>query len=176
MLICSVMLLTMTICDVVQRANWLAALKNGVGGKAAFATSTAPKMKAYAAPADYGRVSQQKGKSTKQDFVAVYVAIGMITLSTGLGLHTAWQHLRNSPEVHVKKKRRETLPEVVEPEHVAEESEKFIKNSFFRKVAHVQDRIYPDHHDIPNAVPKDAYAHRPRLETLKSVGVDPSHV
>ncbi|ESW31937.1 hypothetical protein PHAVU_002G280400 [Phaseolus vulgaris] len=159
-----------------MRGNWLAALKNGVGGRAAYTTSTAPKMKAYAASADYGRANQQKGKSSKQDFVAVYVAIGMITLSTGLGLHTAWQQLRNSPTVHVKKQRRETLPEVVEPDHVAEETEKFIKQSFFRKVAHVQDRIYPDHHHIPNSAAKDTYTHTPRLETLKSVGVDPSHV
>jgi len=162
---------------VVQRGNWLAVLKNGVGGnKAAYATATAPKMKAYAASADYGRLNQQKRNSTKQDFVAVYVAIGMITTAMGLGLHTAWQQLRNSPTVRVKKQRRETLPEVVEPEHVAEETEKFIKHSFFRKVAHVQERSYPDHHHIPNPVSKDAYAHTPRLETLKSVGIDPSHL
>ncbi|XP_027343618.1 uncharacterized protein LOC113856133 [Abrus precatorius] len=160
--------------------NWLAMLRNGFGGsKVAYTTSTAPKMKAYAPAADYGNVNQQyqqHGKSAKGDFVSVYVAIGMITLSTGLGLHTAWQQLWNSPTVRVKKQRRETLPEVVEPEHVAEESEKFVKKSFFRKVAHVQERSYPDHHHIPNSVRKDAYANTPRIETLKSVGVDPSHV
>ncbi|CAJ1937645.1 unnamed protein product [Sphenostylis stenocarpa] len=158
-----------------MRGNWLAVFKNGVGSKAAYTTSTPPKMKAYAAPSDYRHVNQHHGKSAKQDFVPVYVAIGMIALSTGLGLHTAWQQLRNSPTVRVKKQRRETLPEVVEPEYVAEEAEKFMKKSFFRKVAHVQERSYPDHHHIPNPILKDAYAHTPRIESLKSVGVNPSH-
>lgn len=159
----------------VQSGNWLALLRNSYGGKAAYATSTAPKMKAYAAAADYGH-KQQHGKSAKRDFVAIYVAIGMIALSTGLGLHTAWQQLRNSPTVSVKKQRRETLPEVVEPDHVAEEAEKFMKKSFFRKVAHVQERSYPDHHQILSPIQGDAYTYTPRVETLKSVGVDPSHV
>ncbi|KAF7840211.1 putative transmembrane protein [Senna tora] len=142
-------------------------------------TSTTPKAKAYAPAADYG-YAQGKGRSRsrseKKDFVPVYVAIGMIALATGLGLHTAWQQLRNSPTVRVKKQRRETLPEVVEPEHVAEESDRFLKKSFFRKVAHVQDHNNPDKHTIPDPIHKDAYAHRPRIETLKSVGVDPSHL
>ncbi|TKY60514.1 hypothetical protein E2542_SST17613 [Spatholobus suberectus] len=162
--------------------NWLALLRNGFGGgsKAAYTTSTVPKMKAYAPAADFGyghhRHQQQHSKSAKQDFVPIYVAIGLIATSTGLGLHTAWQQLRNSPTVRVKKQRRETLPEVVEPEHVVEEADKFMKQSFFRKVAHVQERSYPDHHHIPNPIRKDAYAYTPRVETLKSVGVDPSHV
>ncbi|RDX81862.1 Pentatricopeptide repeat-containing protein, partial [Mucuna pruriens] len=154
-------------------------LRSGYGGgRAAYTSSTVPKMKAHAPGADYGYVHhgyrQQHGKSAKQDFVPVYVAIGLIAMSTGLGLHTAWQQLRNSPTVRVKKERRETLPEVVEPEHVAEETHKYMKNSFFRKVAHVQDRSYPDHHHIPNPIGKDAYAYTPRLETLSSVGVHPS--
>lgn len=159
----------------VQRGNWLALLRNGLGeGKAAYTTSTIPKMKAYAPAADYGYVHhgqhQKHGKSAKGDFVAVYVAIGMISLSTGLGLHTAWQQLRNSPGVHVKKQRRETLPEVVEPDHVIEEADKFLKKSFFRKVAHVQDRSYLD------PIRRDAFAYTPRAETLQSIGIDPSHV
>lgn len=164
--------------------QWMALLRNGFqgGSKATYTSSSrVPKMKAYSPTADYGYIHQQhqprgKSKSAKGDFVPIYVAIGMIALSTGLGLHTAWQQLRNSPTVRVKKQRRETLPEVVEPEHVAEESEKFLKKSFFRKVAHVQERSYPDHNHIPNPVRRDAYAYPPRVETLKSVGVDPSHV
>ncbi|KAK7358729.1 hypothetical protein VNO77_00667 [Canavalia gladiata] len=163
--------------------KWLVLLSNGFrGGKASYATSTMAKMKAYAPAADYGyghQHYQQHGKtskSAKQDFIPIYVAIGMIALSTGLGIHTAWQQLRNSPTVRVKKQRRETLPEVVDPDHVAEEADKFLKKSFFRKMAHVQERSYPDHHQIPNPVRKDAYAYPPRVHTLKSVGVDPSHV
>lgn len=143
-------------------------------------TSTTPKTKAYASTADYGYVHQQQGKSSKSpakgNFVPMYVALGMIALSTGLGLHTAWQQLRNSPTVRVKKQRRETLPEVVEPEHVAEESDKFMKSSFFRKVAHVQDHNNPEKQVVPDPIRKDAYAYPARVETLKSIGVDPSHV
>lgn len=173
----------------VQMGNWMATtlLRNGLrGGKATYTTSTVPKMKAYSpAAGDYGYIHQQQqqqreksSKLAKQDFVPVCVAIGMIALSTTLGLYTAWQQLRNSPTVRVKKQRRETLPEVVDPEHVVEEADKYFKNSFFRKVAHVQERSYPDHNQIPNPIRRDAYAYPPRVETLKSVGVDvdPSHV
>ncbi|MED6191993.1 hypothetical protein PIB30_006140 [Stylosanthes scabra] len=158
--------------------QWIALLRGG--SRAAYSTtSTLPKMKAHAPSADYGYIHHHHGKikssTPKGDFVPVYVAIGMITLSTGLGLHTAWQQLRNSPTVRVKKQRRETLPEVVEPEHVAEESEHFLKGSFFRKVAHVQGRSYPDKELIPDSIRKDAYAYKPRIETLKSVGIDPAH-
>jgi len=169
----------------VQMGNWLVLIKNGFGGggKSAYTTSTVPKMKAYAPPAsDYGHIhhGQQHGKasskSTKQDFVPIYVAVGMIALSTMLGIHTAWQNLRNNPTVRVKKQRRETVPEVVEPDHVMEESDRFFKNSFFRKIAHVQERSYPDHNQVSSPIHRDAYAYQPRAETLKSVGVDPSHV
>lgn len=71
----------------------------------------------------------------------VCVALGMIGLSTSFGVHTAMQQLRRSPNVHVKKSRRETLPEIVEPEHVAQETDKFINKSLFRKVAHIQDVV-----------------------------------
>ncbi|KAK7291506.1 hypothetical protein RIF29_06704 [Crotalaria pallida] len=163
--------------------QWVALLNKGFrcGSKAAtYTTSTAPKMKPYppAAAGDYNHAhhqyQQRNAKSAKSDFVPIYVAIGMITLSTGLGLHTAWQQLRNSPTVRVKKQRRETLPEVVEPDHVVEEADKFIKKSFFRKVAHVQDQSYPDKNIIPNPIRRDAYAYEPRVETLKSVGIDPA--
>lgn len=162
--------------------QWVAILSHGFrgGSKAStYTTSTVPKIKAYApsAAGDYGyanhQYQQRHGKSAKGDFIPVYVAIGMIALSTGLGLHTAWQQLRNSPTVRVKKQRRETLPEVVEPDHVVEEADKYVKKSFFRKVAHVQDQSYPDKTIIPDPIRRDAYAYQPRVETLKSVGVDP---
>ncbi|KAL5053175.1 hypothetical protein RYX36_033857 [Vicia faba] len=160
--------------------NWMVLLKNGFGrgSRASYTSSTVPKMKAYTPPASDYRYAhkqqhgKQSSKSAKQDFVPVYVAVGMIALSTMLGLHTAWQHLRNNPSVRVKKQGRETVPEVVEPEHVTEESDKLYKNSFFRKVAHVQERSYPDHNQVPSSINKDVFAYQPRVETLKSVGVD----
>ncbi|KAI9114396.1 hypothetical protein K1719_014624 [Acacia pycnantha] len=145
-------------------------------------TSTTPKTKAYAPAADYsyghhhGQQQGRKPAGAKGDYVPVYVAIGMIALSAGFGLHTAWHQLRTSPTVRVKKQRRETLPEVVEPEHVAEESDKFIRGSFFRKVAHIQDKKYPEKQVMPDPIRNDAFAVPAKIETLKSVGVDPSHV
>ncbi|XP_028771281.1 uncharacterized protein LOC114728534 [Neltuma alba] len=142
-------------------------------------TSTTPKTKAYAPAADYGYAHHHQKRErmpAKGDFVPVYVAIGMIALSTGLGLVTAWHQLRTSPTVSVKKQRRETLPEVVEPEHVAEESEKFFKGSFFRRIAHIQDKNNPEKHVIPDPIRSDAYASPRKIETLKSVGVDPAQV
>ncbi|KAK9995243.1 hypothetical protein SO802_019929 [Lithocarpus litseifolius] len=143
----------------------------GRGGRATYATSTSPKLKAFAPTADFAHDGSTSSVAGKGDFVPVYVAIGMITLSMGLGIYTATQHLVNDPTVRVNKKRRETIPEVVEPERVVNEAERFVKKSLFRKVAHIQEF----NHVIPaDTIRKDIYAHRPRVETLQSVGIDPN--
>ncbi|KAJ0053089.1 hypothetical protein Pint_01308 [Pistacia integerrima] len=159
--------------------SYLRSMMRGIRGSnsATYATSTTPKLKAYAPTADYGHFQEHqqrsKTKAIRGDFVPVYVAIGMIVLSTTLGLHTVMQQLRYSPGVRVKKKERETLPEVFLPDKVVDEADKFKKKSFFRKVAHVQEFEYGDH-SISDPIRKDAFAHKPRAETLKSVGVDPT--
>lgn len=137
-------------------------------------------MKSYAPTADFSRFDHHRQQQSRTkasragDFVPVYVAIGMIALSVGFGLHTAKQQLAHSPSVSVRKKRRETIPEVVEPEHVAEEAEKFFAKSFFRKVAHVQEPAKFGDYSVPYDSPLgDVFAHRHRSETLKSVGIDP---
>ncbi|XP_057995923.1 uncharacterized protein LOC131175501 [Hevea brasiliensis] len=107
------------------------------------------------------------------EFVPVYVALGMIFLSTTLGLHTAKQQLMYSPSVRVKKKLRETIPEVVYSDKVVDEANKFIEKSFFRKAARVQE-FESGLQYIPDPIRKDIYAHSPRAETLKSIGIDPS--
>lgn len=85
----------------------------------------------------------------------VFVAVGMIATSVGFGIYTALHQLARAPNVFVKKSKRETIPEVVEPEHVVEETDKFIKKSFFRKVAHVQDS---DRHEImPDPIRGDMF-------------------
>ncbi|KAG6574202.1 hypothetical protein SDJN02_26021, partial [Cucurbita argyrosperma subsp. argyrosperma] len=147
-----------------------------------YATATEARMKSYAPAADFSRFDhnyqqqQSKPKASRAgDFVPVYVAIGLIALSVALGLHTAKQQLAHSPSVSVRKKRRETIPEVAEPEHVAEETEKFFAKSFFRKVAHVQELEKLRNYRVPyDPQLGDAYAHRHRTETLRSVGVDPA--
>lgn len=143
-----------------------------------YATSTSPKTKAYTPSAGVAAQNQQGYKRFfRGDFVPVYVVLGMITVSLGLGLHTAMHQLKHNPHVHVKKQRRETLPEVVEPEHVVEEAEKFMTNSFFRKVAHVEE-FDGYNHAVKDPTRRDAFAYKPsnpreRVVTLKDVGADP---
>ncbi|CAK7336874.1 unnamed protein product [Dovyalis caffra] len=146
-------------------------------GTATYATSTPPKLKSYAPAADqFGHQYHQEsklGKKIKGDFVPVYVALGMIAVSTSLGLYTAKQQVLYAPNVRVKKKTRETIPEVVDPDKVVDEADKFIKKSFFRKVAHVQEFDHDGLQYLPDHIHKDALAHKPHAETLKDVGVDP---
>ncbi|XP_057516677.1 uncharacterized protein LOC130797905 [Amaranthus tricolor] len=128
-------------------------------------TRTIPKMKAYAPAAEK---DPSKGKETG-NYVPIYVALGMIGLAVALGVHTAKQQFMYAPDVVLKKSRRETVPEVVEPERVAEESKDFIKNSLFRKVAHVQEFETP----VDNPIHGNPLTREPRVESLKSVGVNP---
>ncbi|KAL6175140.1 hypothetical protein ACLB2K_051783 [Fragaria x ananassa] len=142
-----------------------------VCGLRGYATSTLPKMRAYNPTANMAE--QQSSKKPRGDFVPVYVAVGMIALSVSLGLHTAKQQLFHNPNVFVKKDRREMLPEVVEPDRVVEDADKFVNKSFFRKVAHVQEFDNPVKSD---SIHGDVYAQRPRAVTLKEAGVDPKKV
>lgn len=102
-----------------------------------FATSTTPKMRAYATTAVQHPASRKA--VVKGDFVPVYVAMGMILMSATIGLHTALHELRYAPSVHLRKSRRETLPEVEDPDTVVHEADQFLKKSWFRKVAHILD-------------------------------------
>jgi len=146
-------------------------------GTATYATSTPPKLKSYAETADqFGHQYHQEskhGKKVRGDFVPVYVAIGMITVAISLGLYTAKQQVLYAPNVRVRKKTRETVPEVVDPDKVVDEADKFIKKSFFRKVAHVQEFDHNGLQYLPDPFRKDVFAQEPRAETLKDVGIDP---
>ncbi|KAG0485723.1 hypothetical protein HPP92_009802 [Vanilla planifolia] len=73
------------------------------------------------------------------DLVVLYVPLGLVLLGLTMGAYTAQRQLASSPSVRINKKRRGTVPEVDEPEHVAGEAERFVNRSFFRSVAHVQD-------------------------------------
>lgn len=112
------------------------------------------------------------GENSKGDYIPVYVALGMIVLSATLGLVTAKQQVAYNPSVRVSKKRRETIPEVVEPERVLDESDKFVNRSFFRKVAHVQDfdAVRTGTHDPTRA---DPFKTTKKAVTLQDVGVNP---
>ncbi|KAK8939203.1 hypothetical protein KSP39_PZI011215 [Platanthera zijinensis] len=107
------------------------------------------------------------------EFVPVYVALGLILVSASLGAHTIYTQLSYNPSVRLNKKRRETVLEVEDPERVAEEGVGYINHSIFRKVAHKQDfdAVRAGISDPMRA--KDVSLKSARMESLKSVGVDP---
>lgn len=150
---------------------------NRLRGCATYGTSTSPKMRAYVSATGYGHTlveEQSKSKvKVKGGFVPVYVALGMILLQASLALHIAKQHLMYSPSVRVKKKLRETMPEVDYPDKVVDDAYKFTGNSFFRKAAHIHE-FESGFQSTPDPIRKDVYAHTPQAVTLKSVGIDPS--
>ncbi|KAL1563814.1 hypothetical protein AAHA92_06238 [Salvia divinorum] len=88
-------------------------VKNGLGGKSTFTTSNfAPDLKA---------------RLGKGDFAPVSIVLGMVVVSTSLGIYTALHQLHSAPNVHLNKSRRETI------------SASFVEKSFFRKVAHLKE-------------------------------------
>ncbi|XP_030515526.1 uncharacterized protein LOC115729196 [Rhodamnia argentea] len=133
--------------------NLLQSLSSRLNQTAGFTTSTTPKMRAHAVPINKSELDQVKKRMKKGDFVPVCVALGMIAVSTSLGLYTAMGELKDSPTVRVRKSRRETLPEVVEPEVVVEEAERFMTRSLFRKIAHLQEFDAGDSTVSPNSSP-----------------------
>ncbi|GFQ01949.1 hypothetical protein PHJA_002338800 [Phtheirospermum japonicum] len=148
-------------------------MSNSLRGSANFTTFASPKLKAYNPTADHMVQSPGgiKSKLPKGDLVPVCVAMGMITLSTTFGVYTALHQLGRAPNVSLKKSRRETIPEVVEPERTVEEAEKFVKHSFFRKVAHIKDSKCQE--IVPNPIRGDIFTRPLHVETLKDIGVHP---
>ncbi|KAK9108644.1 hypothetical protein Syun_024655 [Stephania yunnanensis] len=121
-----------------------------VGANRTMATSTISKMKpAYAGFDEAAHESKGGGlvkmkMKMKGELIPVYVALGMILVSTSLGLVTAKQQLVYNPSVRPNKKRRKRVVEVDEPDRAVEEAHKFIDKSLFRKVAHLQQQPLPD--------------------------------
>ncbi|TKW01031.1 hypothetical protein SEVIR_8G150500v4 [Setaria viridis] len=107
-------------------------------------------------------------KLPRGDYVPVYVALGLIALSVTLGLSTARQQLAHAPNVRVDKKKRETVPEVAAPDLALDEGERFVGNSLFRKVAHVQD----DRSLAAGVADPVAEYPTKKAVTLKDVGVE----
>ncbi|KAF6143605.1 hypothetical protein GIB67_012404 [Kingdonia uniflora] len=141
------------------------AMMKHLGGTRMIATSTTPKMKPFAATAD----AHVQPRIVKAEFAPVYVGLGMVLLALSFAGHTAKQQLQYSPGVQVSKNRRETLPEVEDPDHVINDANNFINKNFFRKMARIQD--FNRGHDPSRG---DVFSSPRKVETLMSVGVDPS--
>ena len=108
----------------------------------------------------------------KGEYAPVYVALGLIGLSAGIGLYTVKHQLMHAPNVSVSKRRRETVAEVAEPERVIHEANDFFNHSFFRSLAHVQDPAR--NYVVKDHTRADVFANpTTKALTLKDVGVDP---
>ncbi|KAM0901994.1 hypothetical protein ACQ4PT_019549 [Festuca glaucescens] len=122
-----------------------------------------------AAHADGGASAARAKAKPVGDYVPIYVAMGMVGLAVTLGLHTARQQLAHAPNVRLDKRKRETVPEVADPDLAIDDGERFVGSSVFRKVAHVQDDRSLE---AGVADPVADYPGR-KAVTLKDVGVDP---
>ncbi|OAY82844.1 hypothetical protein ACMD2_21097 [Ananas comosus] len=152
-----------------KAVNYWKSLANTRG----YATSTAPKTRSVASAVDEDLLATRRTSKPRGDYVPVYVALGLIVLSTSFGLYTAKQQLAYAPNVLVDKKKRETIPEVVDPDWAISEAERFISKSIFRKVAHLQD-FDAVRAGISDPTRSPASGHLPvKAETLKDVGVEP---
>ncbi|CAK9178792.1 unnamed protein product [Ilex paraguariensis] len=103
------------------------------------------------------------------EFAPIYMMLGMLAVALSIGAHTAKQQLVHSPTVFVNKKKRETVPEVDDPDVVIGSADKFVNKSFLRKVAHIQDHNYT----LPDPARPDPFTRSRDVETLKTVGVEP---
>ncbi|TKY71154.1 NADH-ubiquinone reductase complex 1 MLRQ subunit [Spatholobus suberectus] len=152
--------------------NWRLTLAQLGGGRRSFTTPTTPKLKPMSPAIDaagHDAHSTSRMSTLKAEFAPVYIVCGMVCVAVAIGSHTAYQQLARSPTVHVNKKRRESMPEVSDPDSTINSASKFIDGSFLRKMSHIQDNK-PTLHDPVHPNPFT----RPRTaETLKTVGIEP---
>ncbi|GLT74718.1 hypothetical protein SLA2020_465010 [Shorea laevis] len=131
-------------------------------------SSTTPRTKLFSSTND---AHHQSKHSKAGEMAPIWVLWGFVFVAVAVGVHTAKQHLVHSPMVSVTKKRRESIWEVDNPDHVIGNVEKFENKSLLRKLAHIQDEKYTQSDStLPN------FYTRPRkADTLKTVGVDSSN-
>lgn len=136
-----------------------------------FASSTGPRMKTFTPTAESVGTEPSKPRlALKGEFAPVYVVLGMVLMALSIGAHTAKQQLMHAPAVNVSKKKRESVPEVEDPDQVVDSADKFLNKSFLRKLAHVQEH----EGNVPDPIRGEVYTRPRQAETLKSVGVAPA--
>ncbi|KAI9089754.1 hypothetical protein K1719_029047 [Acacia pycnantha] len=141
------------------------------GGRRRIATSTIPKMKpatlaeqAHLHANPHEGVSHPKGGG---EWAPIQIVFGMVSVAVMLAAHTAFQQLARAPSVHVNKKRRESFPEVYEPDRTIDSADKFINRSMLRKVAHIQE----NRNTLSDPVHPNPFTHPRTAVTLKTAGV-----
>ncbi|KAL2349470.1 hypothetical protein Fmac_003470 [Flemingia macrophylla] len=140
-------------------------------GRRSFTSPTTPKLKPVPTTIDAAHNSHSTSSTLKAELAPVYIVCGMVAVAVAIGSHTAFQQLARSPTVHINKKRRESMPEVSDPDRTINSASKFIDGSFLRKMSQIQENK-PTLHDPVHPNPFN----RPRTaETLKTVGIEPSN-
>ncbi|XP_028771627.1 uncharacterized protein LOC114728837 [Neltuma alba] len=142
------------------------------GGRRSITASTAPKMKPATLDAENAHHANAHGLSSHSktgEWAPVQIVFGMVSVAVILAAHTAFQQLVRSPSVHVNKKKRESMPEVDEPDETVDSADKFINRSMLRKVAHIQD----NKNTLSDPVHPNPFTHPRTAETLKTAGVEP---
>nr|TKS08570.1 hypothetical protein D5086_0000098690 [Populus alba] len=120
----------------IRESQWRAVLSQ-LGQSRPFASSTAPKFATMAHNAAHHVPSSRY--SATGEHAPFYVMAGMVTVAVAMAFHTMKQQLVHSPGVSINKKRRESIAEVDDPDTVVADASKFLKKSFLRKVAHIQE-------------------------------------
>ncbi|KAI4317880.1 hypothetical protein L6164_025711 [Bauhinia variegata] len=141
-------------------------------GNRSIVTSTIPKKKPMTSGVDAHAVHPPPGLKQaimKAELAPVWIIFGMVGVAVTIAMHTGYQQLRRSPAVHLNKKKRESLQEVDNPDGTIACADKFINNSFLRKVAHIQDH----HTTLDDPVHPNPFTRPRNAETLKSVGINP---
>ncbi|EXB96156.1 hypothetical protein L484_017004 [Morus notabilis] len=155
-----------------RATNYWRSMLARLGSDRPFVTSTAPKLKTFTATFDAAHSAQSnfRALAMKGEFAPIYMVMGMVVVAVTIATHTAKQQLLHSPAVNINKKKRETMPEVDDPDGVISSADKFVNKSFLRKVAHIQDH----NPTLRDPVRPNPFTRPRNAETLKTVGVDPS--
>ncbi|GLJ46235.1 hypothetical protein SUGI_0974030 [Cryptomeria japonica] len=105
-----------------------------------FFKSSQVKSKQYHHAVGQNRETLEKPQAlrlVKPEFFPVYALFGLVLLQLSMGLINMKQVLMHCPSVYVDKKKRKTIPEVVEPDIVVKMSEDFYNKSWFRRLGQI---------------------------------------
>ncbi|KAF8019638.1 hypothetical protein BT93_G0351 [Corymbia citriodora subsp. variegata] len=149
---------------------WRSMLSRAGASHQSFATATRPKMFATTARAAHSDHHHERSLLMRAEYAPLGVLFAMLAVAVMIGTHTAKQQLAHSPGVRVSKKRRETMPEVDDPNGMISSADKFLNKSFLRKVAHIQEHK----RTLPDPVRANPYTKPREAETLKMAGVNPT--
>ncbi|XP_010553498.1 PREDICTED: uncharacterized protein LOC104823574 [Tarenaya hassleriana] len=108
--------------------------------------------------------------SVTGEFAPIAVVGGLTFIAVAMAGHSCKQQLAHSPTVSARKRRREAMAEVDDPDRVIESADKFITKSWLRKIGQIQDKSKAV---LSDPTRPDPYTTPRNAETLKSVGVKP---